>query len=187
MIDEAIFKKHLLFRLNKTSVGWLDGDMENGNTKKADIVNHAVKVAIEIKDDTNYKTVFPKEEGVIYTASHDLTKMNQRYADHIKSANDKFKNYPGHKTILIFRTDFVITEVIKYAIEGLHQFKKVEEDLTYAGRKGKYSTYIRNNIGCFVIIVKDKVDFFPNAYADESRVLNKKEVETILGFKIKEI
>jgi hypothetical protein len=186
MINETVYKRNLLSKLNEINLGWVDGDKESGNEKKADIVNHTLKIAIEIKDDTKYKTVFPEKEGVMYTASHDLTKMNQRYADDIRSANSKFKNYPSYKTILILRTEFFVVDIIKYVILGLHTFSKVNDELVYSGRKGKYSSYVRNNIGCF-LIVNHKLSFLPNRFAMQDRALNKEELEQMLSLEIEDI
>jgi len=151
------------------------------------VVNHTLKIAIEIKDDTKYKIETPKTSGVMVTQSEDLTKMNQRFSDHVRSANNKFKEYPGYKTILLFRTEFLITDVIRYAIEGLHSYSKPKDRLVYIGRKGKYSKYNRQEIGCF-IVVNQGTHYFPNdVFAKQSRLLNKKKVEGIFGQNFKDI
>ena len=120
MISEEIYKKNLIQSLKSINRDWIDGDKELDRKKTVDVVNHTLKIAIEIKDDTKYKTEMPKTSGVMVTQSEDLTKMNQRFSDHIRSANNKFKEYTGYKTILLFRTEFLITDIIRYSIEGLH-------------------------------------------------------------------
>lgn len=187
MISEEQFKENLIYNLNRIRLGWIDGDKQNHNNKTADIVNHRAKIAIEIKDDTKYKTELPTVPGVIIGQGCDLTKMNQRYSDHVKSANNKFKQYPSYKTILIFRTEFIITDIIRYAIEGLHSYQISGNGLVYIGRRGKYSHFSKNEIGCFLIINGSDFGYFPNQLAKENRIISKDEAETIFGHKFNDI
>ena len=186
MISDEVFKQNLIQSLKSINMDWIDGDKESNRKKKADIVNHSLRIAIEIKDDTKYKTETPKISGVMVTHSEDLTKMNQRFNDHIRSANKKFKEYPGCKTILLFRTDFLITDIIRYAVEGLHSYSKPKDHLVYIGRKGKYSKYNRQEIGCFIVI-NQEAHYFPNVLARQSRLLSKEEVEKIFGQNFKDV
>lgn len=186
MIPEEIYKENLIQSLKLNDANWIDGDKELNERKTVDIVNHILKIAIEIKDDTKYKTETPKISGVMVTQGGDLTKMNQRFNDHIRSANKKFKEYPGYKTILLFRTEFLITTIIRYAVEGLHSYSRPKDRLVYIGRKGKYSKYIRQEIGCFIVI-NQEAHYFSNVLAKQSRLLRKKEVEKIFGQSFKNV
>ena len=186
MFPENIYKEKLIDNLNRINKGWIDGDKEKNSRKTADIVNHTLKMVIEIKDDTKYKLPKPPPGGGMVTSGHDLTKMNQRLSDHLKSANAKFKSYPGYKTILLIRTDFIIVDVLCYAIKGLHRYSKVGGELKYTGRTGKYSTYIRKEIGGF-LIVSDAYYYFPNQYALPQRIVTRDEIQSILGKEVKEI
>ena len=186
MIPEEIYKETLIQALKSIDNDWVDGDKELGRKKTVDIVNHTLKIAIEVKDDTKYKTIVPPRSGVMVTQSVDLTKMNQRFGDHVRSANNKFKEYQGYKTILLFRTEFLTTDVIRYAVEGLHSYSKPKDCLVYIGRRGKYSKHNRQTIGCFVVI-NQEAHYFPNVFAEENRLLNKKEVEKIFGQSFKDV
>ena len=187
VISEKTFKENLIYDLNLINAGWIDGDKESDLKKTADIVNHSLKIAIEIKDDTKYKIELPTIPEVIMGQGCDLTKMNQRFSDHIRSANNKFKEYPEYKTILLFRTEFIITDVIRYAIEGLHSYSKPEDHLVYIGRKGKYSKYNKKEIGCFLIVNQEGFGYFSNELAKGSRSLDKEKTEKIFGCKFNDI
>ncbi len=186
MIPEEIFKQNLIQSLKSINVGWIDGDKESNRKKKADIVNHSLRIAIEIKDDTKYRIELPTTPGVMVGGSHNLKKMNQRFSDHIRSANKKFKEYPGYKTVLLFRTEFLIIDIIRYSIEGLHSYSKPEDRLVYIGRKGKYSEYNRQEIGCFVVI-NQEAHYFPNVLAKQNRLFNKEDVQKIFGHSFKDV
>ena len=186
MIPEEIYKENLIQSLKSINSDWIDGDKESDKNKTADIVNHSFKIAIEIKDDTKYKTKIPKISGIMVTQSEDLTKMNQRFADHVRSANNKFKEYPEYKTIFLLRTEFFIIDVIRYAIEGLHSYSKPKDCLMYIGRTGKYSKYNRQEIGCFIVVNRE-LHYFPNIFAKQSRLLNKEEVEKIFSQNFKDV
>ncbi len=151
-------------------------------------MNHSLKIAIEIKDDTKYKIELPTSSGVMVPQGYDLTKMNQRLSDHVRSTNNKFKEYPRYKTILLLRTKFVITDVIRYAIEGLHSYSiSADRRLAYIGRKGKYSKYNKKEIGCFLIVNREGFGYFPNEIAKQGRCIGRKELEKIFGHKINKI
>lgn len=84
MIEGAEYKRNFLSILNRQKAGWINGDAEHGPQKKADIVNHGLKICIEIKDDTKYKII---ADGMVRTT--DLKLMNQRFGDDVNSANSK--------------------------------------------------------------------------------------------------
>ncbi len=167
MISEYEYKIDLILRLNQQGSGWIDGDVESNHKNKADVVNHVLKIAIEIKDESG------SPDG--------LKKTNQQYGDHLRSANKKFKEYPKYKTILLIRGNAdTIPGIVYYAIEGIDSYSKIGNQLIYSGTKNKYSPYIRKEIGCFLILA-DKYYYFPNKHALPQRIINKQEVENILG------
>ena len=186
MLQESEFKEGLIKRLNSKQPGWIDGDQEIRDGKTADIVNHIRKVAIEVKDDTRYKLHISNRPRGMSVGGHDLGKMNERYSDHVRSANRKFKQYAGYKTILLFRTEFPIFDVIRYSVEGLYTYSLGVGGLVYSGRRGKYSKFNRKEIGCFLLVAHD-AGYFPNVLADSIRVLSKKEVEEIFGWDLEEV
>lgn len=148
MIDEATYKRNLIESLNKVQIGWIDGDQEATVGKKADIVNHQMKIAIEIKDDTVHKTIRPIPERPLIVVTTSLDRMSTILLDHIRDAYSQFKNFPGYKTILLIRSDHDIVESIRYCIDGLHTYTQTQ----YLGKiPTKYTSYIKSNIGCFVL------------------------------------
>lgn len=187
MISEEAFKENLIYNLNSVNMGWIDGDKESDRKKTVDIVNHSLKIAIEIKDDTKYKIELSTTPGVMIDRGYDLTKMNQRFSDHVRSANNKFKEYPGYKTIFFFRTELIITDIVRYAIEGLHSYSKPTDHLVYSGRKGKYSKHNKKEIGCFLIVNQGGFGYFPNELTRQDRSLDKEKIEKIFGRKFNDI
>jgi hypothetical protein len=188
MIIEKEYKDKLIKLLNNRNPGWIDGDKEgNPNKKTADIVNDDLKIAIEIKDDTKNKKIKIPTDGTIITSSENLTIMNKRMSDCLKDANNKFKEYPEYKTILILRTNFDFPDLIRYAFEGLHTYtKKGDESPHYSGRTGKYSIHAKKEVGSIIVDSKN-FGFFENRYAKKSRKIKKEEVENIFNKKIKDI
>lgn len=174
MISEKEFKKKLIDKLNKIDISWFDGDLESGQNKKADIVNHRLEIAIEIKDDKKHKT------EISGAGSTDLSLMNKRLQDDIRDANKKFEQYPSYKTILLFRTDFYFSDIMKYAMRGpkvLH-INKNTQIVENVSRETKYSPYIFKNIGCFLVFNQNAF-YFSNNYALSERVLNKEKIEKL--------
>ncbi len=188
MIPEEKFKTDLIDKLNKIYPGWVNGDKEKGQHKKVDIINHSLKIAIEIKDDTYSKRIDPPLSGEIIVYGEDLDKKNKILLDDIRSANQKFKAYPGYKTILIIRTESDIADTIRYPIEGLYTYKfnSRTKKLQYVGRKTKYSRFVRKEIGCYLIFNGDWYYFF-NKYANQNRVLHKRDIEDYFGIRLKEV
>lgn len=188
MISESDFKKNLINKLNQINPGWIDGDTEKKAGKKVDIVSHKLKIAIEIKDDTKHRINTPLRSGVIVSSDQDLTKMNQRLEDHIRSANRKFKEYRGYKTILLLRTEFLITDIVRYAMEGLHTYKYMPttDNLVYSGRVSKYSGHNRKEIGCFLIF-NQKPSYFPNSVANSGRAIDKPDIPSIFGIEFEQV
>ncbi|OGZ03114.1 MAG: hypothetical protein A2430_01550 [Candidatus Liptonbacteria bacterium RIFOXYC1_FULL_36_8] len=171
--NEKNYKLLLIKQLNYIKGGWINGDSNKKNVKNktADIVNHSLKFAMEIKDDTK------SSEN-----SCDLKLMNQRYADRVKSASNKFSIYSGYKTLLIIRTEFPIPDIIYYAILGLDTYNKnINNQLVYFGKVGKYSDYIYKQIGGF-LIYSYPIDcvaqyyYYPNPHALNCRKTDKEEI-----------
>lgn len=184
ILSEDKYKEKLLKKLNKQNSGWVDGDKKGDpNKKTADLVNPDLKIAIEIKDDTKYKSIKPPTSGVV-SDEYDLDKMNKRMSDHLKSANNKFKEYPNHKTILILRTNLDLPVVIRYSFDGLHTYtKNKSKNLKHIGRKSKYSIYAKKHVGG-IIIASRNYNFFENSYASKERLVKIEEVGDVLGEKI---
>ena len=194
MLVEKEFKKKLIDKLNAINPGWSDGDKDIKRKKKADIVNHLLKIAIEIKTDQHYKMDIPPPD-VRKTHEVGLSLMNKRFADHIKSANSKFEEYREYKTILLIRTKFPVVNIIREAIEGIPTYKRPPNGgrpLNYIERESKYSKHIRKEIGCFLIFSKDTyfkpgIYFLPNKFAEKIRILSKKEVEELFGLTFEDV
>jgi len=187
VISESEFKKRLLKKLNAINHGWIDGDREKTTSQKADMVNHPLKIAIEIKDDTKYKIEIPSH-GTMISSGEDLTEMNKRFGDDIRSANRKLLSYPGYKTVLIIRTSLPIADVIRYAIEGPKSLHINNETLQveYVSRQRKYSDYVFKHIGCFLIF-NNKGYYFSDSRAESECKFKRDEVEKIFGINFEEV
>lgn len=174
--EEKDYKILLIKQLNSINNGWVDGDKEIKKGKKVDIVNHNLKFAIEIKDDT--------KSG---EKSQDLKLGNKQYANRIKLACDKFYNYSNYKTLLIFRTEYPVAENIYYEILGLHRYvKNTKNQLVYSGRVSKCLPCRYEQIGGFLIYscppkpVVAEYYYYPNSHALSYRKINRKEINNIL-------
>lgn len=181
MISEEKYKKELIDKLNNVNSGWINGDKDLERNKKADIMNHSLKIAIEIKDDTNYSIPEPPLFVKI-----DFKKMNECFSDHIKSANFKFEEYHGYKTVFLLRSE-CIPEIVKYAIQGLDTYTEPSKQLEYIGRTGKYSEYIRRKISCFLLFINRDYYYFPNINLKDWDTMEQIEAEDILGTTIKNL
>ncbi len=186
MINESEFKTDILKVLNQYEAGWVDGDTEKQKGKTVDLVNHKLKIAIEIKDDTKHSLISNSKVN-----ANDLNIMNMRYGDHIKSANSKFKNYLNYKTVILFRFSN-LPDIVKYVIEGLVQIVFSKEDISYQRRVGKYTKYAKNEVGGFLLhneinINGNNIWYFTNYLAKDERKLDKFEIKKITGWNIIDI
>lgn len=194
MINEEDYKLQLITNFNQLNSGWVDGDLESVKHKTPDLVNHNLKIAIEIKDDTLSKK--PQRIGTQEYASYDIKKLNKRFYEHIRNANHKFRQLPEYRTVLILRTNLPMAEMVKDAIEGVHTFIKVKtqqnvikssgnwitsSNLSYVGRKDKHQ---RSEIGCFLIKNEDGYSYFVNSYAHVNKVLSLDDLSSITGLRI---
>ncbi len=177
MIPEQDYKERFIKILNSREVGWIDGDRELVIGKRVDVINHKLKIAIEIKDDTNYKVI---PDGQAHT--QDLSLMNKRLADQVRSANNKFKSYSAYRTILLLRSEY-IPDTLHYALEGLDQFRLSNEQRVYVGKVGKYTEFAKNEVGGF-LIVTHRIIYSANYLAKKHRVVPFEEVEKLTGWKI---
>ncbi len=78
--------------LNKCCSGWIEGDEENKSLKTVDIVNHDLKIAIELK-----------REGLplLEDRKHKPGALSNRFYKYFTEGNNKFVFYPEYKTILL--------------------------------------------------------------------------------------
>ena len=97
MNNEKIRKTYWLEHLIKKDLNWIDGDTEDENLKTADLVNHSLKIAIELKIEESRDYWFPRFSS-------------NRVIPYLKSANNKFKNYPNYKTILFIESNCTVEE-----------------------------------------------------------------------------
>lgn len=180
MIPEKEFKAQLLNRLTKIHKDWVDGDLFRNQKKTVDLINHKLKIAIEIKDETVHKRLMPTPEEPLVVRTTDLNRMATILLDHIRDARKKFINYSNYKTILIIRSDHGILGSIIYAIEGFHTFTET----SYVGKKqAKYKKTIKENIGCYVIYNYNNVPYYASndQCKSEKNLVSKTEAENILG------
>jgi len=171
MISEAEYKKNLIQKLNQQNNGWIDGDKEIKPGNKVDIINHKLKIAIEIKDEVK--------------GGNSLEKGNKQSGEHIRAANKKFKNYSNkYRTILLIKgNDNTLPEIVRYRIDGLIIFSKFHN---YLGRVNKYKESIKKEIGSFLIFA-DKYYYFSNEDALTNRIICKQEIEKILNESVEDV
>ena len=106
MTPQDQFKEKLIIKLKRHHPDWKDGDVGG----RVDVVNHSLKVAIEIKDEPGGGPDMEK-------------KTNLQYGDHLRSAYRKFIKYPGYKTALLIRgVSSTIPELVRYNVEGLDTY-----------------------------------------------------------------
>ena len=167
MTPQDQFKEKLIIKLKRHHPDWKDGDVGG----RVDVVNHSLKVAIEIKDEPGGGPDMEK-------------KTNRQYGDHLRSAYRKFIEYPGYKTALLIRGALAtIPGIVKYNIEGIVVYGSHN---VFLGRKNKYSPYIKKEIGCFLVFA-DNFYYFPNTYAETVRIIKKEGIEDIFGFKFQDV
>lgn len=198
MLTEKDFKEGLICRLNKVQKGWVDGDTESDSVKTADIVNHSLEIAIEIKDDT--QSVPLRFYGNYAEENYDGKKLNRQFYSDIRNANQKFRTYNGYKTALLFRTNLPFAVLVRTPVEGLDTFERattteeraippdtenriIAPRLTYAGRKGKHN---RKEIGCCLVLNEDGYSYFPNEFATNGRKMDKAGIESLFGFSFRD-
>jgi hypothetical protein len=101
LIPEKEFIDSMLESLNDIESGWIYGDDEEKYRKigSVDIVNHKLKIAIEIKDVKNINLP-PAGNGAYNTNLKSVSKNFQR---DIESANKKFRNYPKYQSVILIR------------------------------------------------------------------------------------
>ena len=193
VLSEKKLKQKLISGLNKINQGWIDGDIESNSQKTADIVNHSLRIAIEIKDDT--KSQPPTIIGSYHSGSYDVKELNKRFFNHIKDANKKFREYTKYKTALLIRTNLPMVVMVREAVGGIRTFKRhkagqkvvpanaenyiISSGLTYSGRRGKHN---RKEIGCFLVLNKCVYSYFTNEFAVRDRKMDKSKIESFFGF-----
>ena len=183
-LSEEQFKDELLNKLSLNNQNWIDGDKDK-TRKTADLVNHSLKIAIEIKDDTISKALPEPEEGNSVGATYNLSEINKRiYAD-IRDANKKFREYPKYETVLLLRSKLPIPQIVKNSIGGQHTFVKSnnrqDQDLSYIGRRDKI---YRKEVGCFLILCGENEFFYiANSYSVRERIISQRELEQKFGFR----
>jgi len=190
MLSEEIYKKNLIKKMNEINPGWIDGDVESNSEKTADLVNHNLKIAIEIKDDEKYRHEFPPLTGEMITGSLDLLAKNKQFKDDAQDANRKFRNYPEYKSILLIRTELINipSSVIRYIFEGMRRFVITKPRLTEIGRLNKYLSHSSTKeIGGYLLSDEKEYYYFKNPNSYKNRTIIKNEVEKIIGQKIKDL
>lgn len=192
MLSEGKLKQDLINNLNKINRGWIDGDTESDSQKTTDIVNHSLKIAIELKDDT--KSQPPTKIGSSYSGSYDAKKLNKRFFNHIKGADKKFREYQQYKTALLIRTNLPMATMVRSVVEGIHTFERqltgqkvvppdagnwiISSRLTYSGRRGKHN---RSEVGCFLVFNDGEYSYFTNEFATNDRKVDKSKIESLFG------
>lgn len=149
-----------------------------------DIVNHRLKIAIEIKDLISEEGIIPDNHTKVKTLSRDLNKASSRFWDLIRSSWKNFKNYPKYRTILIVRTRYLLIPTFFSLLKGPVIFIIDKQSLRVKRisiiRKTKYNPIILKEIGCFIRFNGNRnVYYINNSIASHDRVLYKNDIEII--------
>lgn len=181
MLDEKKFKIDLIDKLNSIHSGWRDGDLDQLNHKRVDIINDKLKIAIEIKDDIKFHINIANNkisDGLI-----DLKEKNRQFKYDIKNSNKKFKFYPNYKSVVILRTEMVnygfSRKQLEYIVNGPISIEKNSNQIT------RSSTFFGNHdnstkeVGGFLFLDNDAYKYIENKNPNinKNRILNKKEFE----------
>lgn len=195
VISESQFKKQFLEKLNTINPGWQDGDQEDGleKTKTVDVVNHTLKIAIEVKDD--YK--FFLAQGVQDENESGSNSSNRQYKKDIKEANDKFINYPCYKTVALIRTrrgDFFIDNLVEGPIMLYVQVGHVGSNPTVVGQSRPSSFFLPHDksikeVGVILFWGDKKILYIKNKNqnVNKQRFIEKETLEKIMGFKLENL
>jgi|GEM_PF-3135314 len=169
-MSEIQFKEDILELLSHQNDNWVDGDKDQARKNKADIVNHALKIAIEVKDE-------PK-------GGSNLLKAVEEYGDILRSVTKKFREYPQYKTALLIRgSEQTIAEIVYQSIKGVDRYERVGDTLIHAGVVNKYKgdKYLKKKIGCYLIFCGAQYYYFSNKLSSDDCVIKKEKIADVFG------
>jgi uncharacterized protein YeeX (DUF496 family) len=178
MIPEEEYKNRLLAKLNNQHKGWVDGDTESHLTKTADIVNHELEMAIEIKDDLQFE-LQASNSGAMVVQSVNLTTKSNQFKSDARDANKKFRNYRRYKSLLLIRSEFagIATD---YILSGISQYiRPANSDMILHRKRNKYLSTKNSEIGGY-LFVHDKYYYFPNPVGGKKRKISIEELKGLL-------
>jgi len=168
---EPRFKSELLKLLKNLNPDWIDGDAEpqSKNRKTADIVNHTLKIALELKmeDASERLESLPNNQPGVFT--RDLSPLGDvplRYGRYIQSCEEKFANYSNYRTLLLVRTKVLPLFFMKDSVIEMCNMSQ--------------------EIGMLLLLNADEcsVRCFTNEFAKENRKLSAQELEDIFGLRV---
>jgi hypothetical protein len=132
-------------KLNVCNPGWENGDLEKNGTKTADLINHKIKYAIELKrekgDDIHKANLDTEEKN--------LSTLSNRLESYFKKTNRKFKNYLEYKTLLIIELHTYIGTAHN-AMQGITRLHFSNNVFTGASKVNKKLFTEMENIGGIV-------------------------------------
>lgn len=171
--SESDFKSNIVSLLKGAHIDWIDGDNEQGSrneiTRTADIVNHTLKIAIELKmeDASERLELLPScIRGASVRSLAPLGNTANRYSKYIKNSEKKFRNYPDYKTILLVRTKVApLFFITNWVDEKCH---------------------LSVEIGALLLLNADErnTKCLLNKYADQNRALSVQDLKDIFGLDI---
>jgi hypothetical protein len=189
MNSESEYKQYLIDLLNNRILGWIDGDTESNDLKTVDIVNHTLKIAIEIKDDKIYKALVVGPEQRFAEQVNNLEQKSSQFKKDARDANQKFRNYASYKTVLILRTEIVARpQTIEYIMGGLYRFVKIGGELVRTYNKDPHlSTSSTTEIGAYIFTDTNHYYFYENPNRNVDRIITLDELNTIIHLDIKNL
>lgn len=183
-ISEKQFKENLIKNLNHYHCGWVSGDDEKkyesgDNDKKADVVNHELKVAIEIKDDEN----FIDNGNKYWSGEFKIKNLSRHLRADIKDASNKFENYQGYKSLVLIRTDKVDWPwaLLESAVFGKQDLQKQYDGLEWPSSLFNDTRQNTKNVGGVLFWGRTRSYFIKNnnINVSESRVITYKWVKEV--------
>ncbi|RJR30809.1 hypothetical protein C4569_04010 [Candidatus Parcubacteria bacterium] len=170
---EKTRKAYWLKHLTSQNSNWIDGDREVKNLKTADLVNHKLQIAIELK--------------IGESKDYFLTRFSSnRVVPWLESADEKFINYKGYKTILLIESDCTVGQ-FQAAVSIIYQFKN--KSVFVKNKRRARKSY--SNIG-FIILwpyLKSIAENYGYGWmhdeAEAIRRLDYHQIKSLLGIDIR--
>lgn len=164
-------------KLNVNNHGWVNGDLESRTERTADMVNHSIKYAVELK----------REKGEsVDNKDGNLVTISNRIESYFTDTNKKFINYPKYKTILIIELKSTDSGAFS-AMGGIGQLHFAEGQLVASSIKNKKLFSKTENIGCIIFwpaqggSMLNGKRYFDNPFSKPEHKVTKSEAENIIG------
>lgn len=178
--EERERKALWLDKLNTVNPGWIDGDTESVEGKKADMVNHRNQHVIELKREKG---------GSLDNMPCNVERFSNRLQSYLRDADVKFASYPKYKSLLLVEMQSYIA-LARGAMSGIRQLHLMNSKVMGTSIRNKALYAKMENIGCIVFwpapgsLNFGKVYYYDNPSGFVDRKISQTLTETILGNKL---